>query len=77
MTTCARCDTTWTALTWAHCGSCHRLFSGVTYFDLHRKDGSCVIPSGLYEDGGVFSTAEGHQQRKERSESMARIRGAK
>lgn len=38
---CNGCETNWTALSWAHCPSCHETFSGVTYFDYHRSGGDC------------------------------------
>jgi hypothetical protein len=47
--TCSGCDETWTALTAAHCGSCHRTFSGVGLFSLHRSAhglrGHCLDPA--------------------------------
>lgn len=49
--TCSGCDETWTALAAAHCGGsagCHRTFSGVGLFDLHRsaygQHGHCLDP---------------------------------
>lgn len=42
----------------AHCASCHRTFGGVTGFDAHRKDGTCLPPSslGMVERDGVWRT---------------------
>ena len=34
--TCARCDNWWTGLQSCHCGACHRTFTGVYAFDIHR-----------------------------------------
>ena len=34
--TCARCDNWWTGLQSCHCGACHRTFTGVYAFDMHR-----------------------------------------
>jgi hypothetical protein len=49
--TCGGCPTTWTGLARCHCSGCHRTFSGVTTFDLHRRPrgwhGSCVDPATL------------------------------
>lgn len=33
---CPRCDKRWGGLNTAHCGACHRTFSGITAFDKHR-----------------------------------------
>ena len=47
----------WTALTAAHCPSCHETFAGVsTGFDAHRVDGRCIPPgqAGLRHDGGYW-----------------------
>lgn len=30
----------------AHCGGCHRTFSGITHFDSHRNRYACVMPTG-------------------------------
>ena len=53
--TCGGCPQTWTALRACHCSGCHRLFSGLTLFDVHRARGRCVDPSDIpgaeYRDG--------------------------
>lgn len=51
---CAGCDTEWTGLGKCHCGAreCHRTFSGVTLFDLHRSRGKCVDPATLRTKDG-------------------------
>lgn len=38
----------------AHCSVCHRTFSGVWWFDEHRRDGFCVMPEVLEEVDGVW-----------------------
>lgn len=50
--------------TQAHCTVCHRTFSGVYYFDSHRRGGECVELEHLVEEGGVWSTSEGHAHRR-------------
>lgn len=58
---CGQCDARWSGFLTSHCGGCHRTFSGLTAFDLHR-DGShskgtrhCVDPEsvGLVENSRV------------------------
>jgi hypothetical protein len=54
---CGRCDARWTALTAAHCPSCHETFAGAsTGFDAHRAGGRCTPPAqvGLHLDGGYW-----------------------
>ncbi|WP_239310667.1 MULTISPECIES: hypothetical protein [unclassified Frankia] len=56
---CGRCGVRWTALSAAHCPSCHETFAGVsTGFDTHRVDGRCAPPDqvGLHRDGGYWLT---------------------
>lgn len=36
MTTCHKCDATWTGLRIEHCPSCHATFTGSTSGDMHR-----------------------------------------
>jgi hypothetical protein len=49
--TCSGCDTTWTGLAAAHCGSCHETFSGAALFDRHRHargdHGGCLDPATI------------------------------
>lgn len=47
--TCGGCGAGWTGITRCHCGQCHRLFSGITAFDAHRKaaGGKCLDPETL------------------------------
>jgi hypothetical protein len=42
--------------TQAKCGTCRRIFGGVTGFDRHRRNGLCVDPVtfGYVERGGVW-----------------------
>lgn len=40
----------------AHCGACHRTFSVVSNFDLHRRGGTCDAEGrGLTEKNGVWA----------------------
>jgi len=43
-TRCPRCPAAWTGTSICHCGACHRTFSGVRLFDLHRRGGRCSDP---------------------------------
>jgi hypothetical protein len=47
--TCARCGAHWTGLTTCHCGAaqCHRTFTGIRAFDIHRASGQCHDPATL------------------------------
>lgn len=60
MITCGRCDSSWTGVNRCHCAGekgCHVTFSGLTYFDQHRKNGNCATPEslGLHDNGnGVW-----------------------
>lgn len=48
----------------AHCSACHRSFSGVRNFDVHRNKGVCADPSrrnmtnrdGIWGYHGTFAT---------------------
>jgi hypothetical protein len=43
----------WTGLCTAHCGACHRTFSGIRLFDRHRTvAGGCLDPATLRERNG-------------------------
>ena len=37
LTRCPHCNGTWTGLTTCHCSSCHRTFSSISAFDMHRS----------------------------------------
>lgn len=41
----------------SHCGACHRTFSVISNFDLHRRGGRCVDPAavGLSEKAGIWA----------------------
>jgi hypothetical protein len=46
--TCGGCDARWRGHRTAHCGSgCHRTFTGVTTFDMHRNGGRCLTPRAM------------------------------
>jgi hypothetical protein len=57
--TCSRCDATWTALGYAHCGArgCHQTFSTAGLFDQHRTrvgpHGGCTHPGDLRTSAGA------------------------
>jgi hypothetical protein len=55
--TCGGCPTTWTGVGRCHCSGCHRTFSTVSAFDLHRRlsgrHGSCVDPATLARQTGA------------------------
>lgn len=44
----------------AHCGACHRTFSGITIFDGHRIGGGCKLPQlmGLTEKNRVWGNRD-------------------
>lgn len=42
---CGGCPTRWWGLNMAHCARCHRTFSTVTGFDLHKVNGRCIDPA--------------------------------
>ena len=50
---CGRCDNWWTGLTSCHCGACHRTFTGLRAFDMHRAGSHakgtrhCVDPAAV------------------------------
>ncbi len=54
--TCGGCDNTWTALTAAHCPTCHRTFSAIRHFDTHRSQdgprGHCIDPDTIHNRRG-------------------------
>lgn len=57
MITCSKCLAAWTGVNRCHCTVCHTTFSGLTYFDQHRKNDKCVSPEslGLHDNGkGVW-----------------------
>ena len=41
------CGIRWAGSGTAHCPTCHRTFSGVTTFDVHRRGGACHDPAGV------------------------------
>jgi hypothetical protein len=44
---CARCSTRWGGYNTAHCGGCHRTFTSVRSFDMHRRGGRCNDPAAF------------------------------
>jgi hypothetical protein len=59
---CGGCPATWTGIGKCHCSGCHRTFSAVSGFDLHRSrrgpHGSCVDPATLATGTGAPVLAE-------------------
>ncbi len=47
--------------TQAHCSACHRTFTAVTWFDIHRIGGRCNDIPGLVEKDGLWATQERHE----------------
>lgn len=44
---CGGCVARWSGYNTTHCGTCHRTFGGVTYFDDHRRAGECRNPETM------------------------------
>src|SRR5262245_55341581 len=44
---CGGCDARWGGFNTAHCGTCHKTFGGVSGFDAHRSDGTCLDPATI------------------------------
>lgn len=42
-----RCGTRWSGKGVSHCGACCATFTGVTTFDLHRRNGKCLPPRAV------------------------------
>lgn len=51
--TCNGCGVSWTALTLAHCHSCHQSFEHPDLFDLHRRRGKCLRPQDVQDEKGL------------------------
>jgi hypothetical protein len=55
--TCGGCPATWSGIGKCHCSTCHRTFSALSGFDLHRSrrgpHGSCVDPATLLTGTGA------------------------
>jgi len=62
----------------AHCPTCHRTFGGVTGFDEHRYNGTCVHPQGLgqKETEGVWRRPM-DEEAHERMRQLREKRGQK
>jgi len=50
--TCGRYRAHWTGLGTTHCSGCHRTFTGVTAFDIHRRGGQCHDPATVLDRNG-------------------------
>lgn len=53
---CGGCDSHFGGLRTAHCGACHRTFTGITTFDKHRVRHKCIDPAtvGLVDAGRKY-----------------------
>jgi hypothetical protein len=51
--TCNGCDHRWTGLSACHCAACHRTFTGIRAFDIHRTGGHCNDPVTLVNRNGA------------------------
>jgi hypothetical protein len=49
---CSGCDNGWTGTSACHCCACHRTFTGITAFDIHRTGGECSDPTGIFTEKG-------------------------
>jgi len=49
---CNGCVNAWTGSSACHCCGCHRTFTGVTAFDIHRTGGTCNPPTSLLTEKG-------------------------
>lgn len=79
---CRLCSNKWSAQSAAHCAAdCHETFSGVTFFDAHRKAGTCLDPESLglglvfHED--MWITPEAIEQREAFAARVAAAAAAK
>ena len=52
MYSCGGCENRWGGLAQAHCSQCHQLFSGITSFDRHRRNGKCLDPAKIKNADG-------------------------
>ena len=50
--TCRHCGGWWTGLISCHCAGCHRSFTGVGAFDIHRSRGKCADPATILTKTG-------------------------
>jgi len=53
-----RCGRRWTGLSQCHCTACHRHFSSLGPFDMHRRDGRCNDPASLVRKDGSPSMTQ-------------------
>lgn len=49
---CGSCPRTWNSYVECHCSACHRQFTGITTFDMHRSGGECRKPERLRDEHG-------------------------
>jgi hypothetical protein len=62
--TCSGCDNHWTGLAVMHCSKCHRTFTGISAFDLHRTGShaastrTCLDPVTVFNKAGEHSLVE-------------------
>lgn len=48
-----QCGATWGGYSRCHCAACHLTFSGITYFDAHRRNGLCLAPTSIKKKDGA------------------------
>lgn len=53
--TCSNCATQWVGLNLCHCTVCHRTFTILRWFDIHRSGGVCADPAGLKHESGRYA----------------------
>ncbi len=58
----------------AHCSVCHKTFSAVTWFDIHRIGGRCKDVPGLINKNGLWATKERHEQYVQMAARLAELR---
>jgi hypothetical protein len=63
----------------AHCSVCHQSFSGVGFFDAHRRNGTCLDPRDLdlVQMDWLWSSREGHAARAASVDRMAHARATR
>jgi len=72
------CGNWWTGGERSHCGSCHRTFTSLTAFELHRRGLRCNDPAavGLVVRVERFGPLWGRASSDARREQLAALRSA-
>lgn len=58
----------------SHCSVCHKTFSAVTWFDIHRIGGKCNDIPGLVDKDGLWATPERHANNEIQAKRLAEMR---